>query len=164
MSTFLLTFAAAVRCILVSKAVLKENGYIQVASKGVHAKRRRVIDVVQPFYPITIDSVSFGLVEEGKVVFDPRFRFGGKDRGIRQEVSGNGAFVSFHSSTQNCSCVTLAAGQMMTIITYYPSNSTGDSNWSLGLTERQRHAPLQVCENRTQRLLCSIFVVTFAYI
>ena len=86
MSTFLLTFATAVRCILVSKAVLKENGYIRVSDRSVHAKRRRVIDVVQPFYPITIDSVSFGLVEEGKVVFDPRFRFGGKDREIRQKI------------------------------------------------------------------------------
>ena len=147
MSTFLLTFAAAVRCILVSKAVLKGNSFIRVTKRGVHAKRRRVIDVVQPFYPITIDSVSFGLVEKGKVVFDPRFSFGGKDREIRQKVSANGAFVSFHSSTQNCSCVTLVAGQMMTIITYYPSNSTGDSNWSLGLTERQSHPPLQVCDN-----------------
>ena len=164
MSIFLLTFAAAVRCILVSKAVLKENGYIRVSDRSVHAKQRRVIDVVQPFYPITIESVSFGMAEDGKVVFDPRFRFGGKDREIRQKISDNGAFVSFHSSTQNCSCVTLVGGQMMTIITYYPPNSTGDSNWSLGLTERQRHAPLQVCENRTQRLLCSIFVVTFAYI
>ena len=143
MRSSLLALTALVQSILISKTTLEENKFIRVTQRSRHGKLRRVTDVIQPLYPITIESISFDSVDavgESKVKFDLKYRPGT----VEQTRSQNSMFMNLHSSSYNCSCVVLSPWQKIEITTAFGPNSTGDNNWSLGFTERQRHPRLQV--------------------